>query len=196
MKLLAPILFVTLLGGTALADAVPGPPPCPKGHEGHSDHGGGYCQPPPPKCPKGETPRATRGDWYCEPPPPKDGCPPGSVWTSRSREDTWCDGQRSSCERGSKDPQCIKNALCVKEITREYHGRVQGTYIEERAISVCTKGKACAEGYKCVTAPRYHEPPPPKPDNPPGKTPGKGALLLLPLFALALAVGAAFRRRR
>jgi hypothetical protein len=195
MRSHALVLF-TLLSGTAFADAIPGPMDnCPKGHKAESDHGGQWCQPPAPRCADGERAIPTRGDWYCEPPPPKGGCPGGSEWRSTSREDTWCDGQKQTCDSDGKDPSCKKTALCVKEIKRRYTGRVQGEYIEERVISVCGKGNACAAGYKCVTAKRYVVPPP-APKTQPSPPAKKGALILIPLFAIAVAAGAAFRRRR
>jgi hypothetical protein len=193
MKILAALLFV-MASATAYADAI-GPPmfDCPKGHTQGNDHDGSWCQPPPPKCAEGEHAIPTRGGWYCQPKEPAGGCPDGSEWMSTSRADAWCNGRRTEC-RSSTDPDCKKTALCVKEFKRQYTGRVSGTYIEERVDSVCGKKNACASGFKCVIAKRMVLPKaaPPAPTS----QPRKGALWLLPVFAAAVAIGAAFRRRR
>jgi hypothetical protein len=190
----AALLCFLFVPAIAAGDAIPpGPRNCPKGHTPRSSHSGQWCQPPAPKCGKGEKAMPTRGGWYCEPAPPKGGCPPGSEWRSSSRIDTWCEGRRSWCdsEEEAKDPACVEAAYCVTEIQRRYTGRVQGTYIEERVVGPCGKDNACPGATTCVTAKR-HNPTPPAPPPPPKKS----ALLLLPLLGLAIAVGAAFRRRR
>ncbi len=146
-----------LLAASVMADAIAPPPrKCPRGYRPGSDHGGPYCAPPLPRCKKGYTPRVRRTHRYCEPPlprckkghrprvagadaycepPPKKPCPPGSYWTSSSRNDMYCHGGRwceTSCSKGYT---CRRSSLCVR-----YRG---GRARWEQVLGTCLLDSDC-----------------------------------------------------